>query len=221
MKKKAVLFMMTCLVTAAALGGCGKKKGEDDWIAEHGIVVSPLGDCQVTMGGYDSESGEIKGDFTADVNVTVSESTEGAADGFKKVSALFTIDAADCTGDGILFWCSAFDRYTGTSFEFDNTVNYQLQGEHTTPDGFITIKREDAYYDVAVEFETENEGTLIYKTITVTCPEDYDGTVFQIGKDSLEQMTQNSEIDYAARLYTIEELPYYGDGYCYFTVTAE
>lgn len=32
-------------------------------------------------------------------------------------------------------------------------------------------------------------------------------------------MTKNSAIDYAARLYTIDELPYYGDGYLYFTMT--
>lgn len=32
-------------------------------------------------------------------------------------------------------------------------------------------------------------------------------------------MTKNAEIDYAARLYTINELSYYGEAYRYFTIT--
>lgn len=217
-------FVIWLLCAAALLCACGAGKGSQEkktegWSAKQGIVVTPQGDCQVEMGGYDTASGEITGDFMADVHVAVSETSEGVADGYRKVSAVFSIDAGNCTGDGILFWCSAFDRYTGTSFEFDSAVNEQLDGEHTAQDGFVTIQNGDESYDVSVEFMTEGEGMHIIKTVAVTCPADYEGVMFQIGKDSLEQMTANSEIDYAARLYTIDELPYYGDGYLYFTVS--
>lgn len=217
-------FVILLLCAAALLCACGAGQGSQEkktegWSEKQGIVVTPQGDCQVEMGGYDTASSEITGDFMADVHVAVSETTEGVADGYKKVSAVFAIDAGNCTGDGILFWCSAFDRYTGTSFEFDSAVNEQLDGEHTAQDGFVTIQNGDESYDVSVEFMTEGEGTHIIKTVAVTCPADYEGVMFQIGKDSLEQMTANIEIDYAARLYTIDELPYYGDGYLYFTVS--
>ncbi len=217
MKKLAI--GMTVLLMGAVLCACGaeNKKKEEGWSTKQGITVTPQGDCLVEMGGYDAASGQITGDFTADVAVSISESTEGVADGFKKVSAVFSIDAGNCTGDGILFWCSAFDRYTGTSFEFDSAVNQQLDGEHTAQDGFVTIQNGDETYDVSVEFMTEGEGNQVTKTVAVICPADYEGAMFQIGKDSLEQMMENSEIDYAARLYTIDELPYYGDGYLYFT----
>lgn len=223
MKQKKIGLALLLLCTVLLFCACGKdanqKKKKEDWAAKQGITVTPQGDCQVEMGGYDATSGEITGDFMADVNVAVSESTVDVPNGFKKVSAVFTIDASNCSGDGILFWCSAFDRFTGTSFEFDSAVNNQLDGEHTAQDGFVTIQGNDETYDVSVEFMTEGEGTLITKTVAVTCPEDYEGVMFQLGKDSLEQMTENVKIDYAARLYTIDELPYFSGEYRYFTLT--
>ncbi len=215
---------MLVVLAVVLLCACGTddkdlKKKEEGWSAKQGITVTPQGDCQVEMGGFDSASGEITGDFTADVKVSIAEATEGVADGFKKVSAQFAIDASGCTGDGILFWCSAFDRYTGTSFEFDSAVNEQLEGEHTAQEGFVTIQNGDESYDISVEFMSGNEGSTVYKAIAVTCPVTYEGVMFQLGKDSLQQMKKNSAIDYAARLYTIDELPYYGDGYLYFTMT--
>lgn len=222
MKKFAAgmaVLLMGAVLCACGAGDAEQKKKEEGWSTKQGIAVTPQGDFQVEMGGYDAASGEITGDFTADVKVSISETTEGVADGFKKVSAVFAIDASQCTGDGILFWCSVFDRYTGTSFEFDSAVNEQLDAEHTAQDGFVTIQNGDESYDVSVEFMTEGEGYHVTKTVAVTCPADYEGVMFQIGKDSLEQMVKNSEIDYAARLYRIDELPYYGEGYLYFTKT--
>lgn len=224
MKKHEWLLCVMVILAGTVLCACGagdtaRKKKEEGFSAKQGIQITPQGDCRVEMGAYDSTSGEFTEDFMADVKVSISETTEGVADGFKKVSALFTIDASGCTGDGVLFWCSAFDRYTGTSFEFDSAVNEKLDGEHTAQDGFVTVRDGDESYDVSVEFMTESEGYVLSKTVAVTCPADYEGVMFQIGKDSLEQMLKNSEIDYAARLYTIDELPYWGDGYLYFTVT--
>lgn len=221
---KRWLLGITIMLLGTALCACGaddtaRKKKEAGWSARQGITVTPQGDCQVEMGGYDAASGELTGKFMADVNVSISESTDGVTDGFKKVSALFIIDASDCTGDGVLFWCSAFDRYTGTSFEFDSAVNEQLDGEHTAQDGFVTIRDGDEAYDISIEFMTDGGGYTFYKTIAVTCPIEYEGVMFQIGDSTIEQMAENSEIDYAARLYTIDELPYFGDEYLYFTLT--
>lgn len=192
-----------------------------DWLEEHGIAITPQGDCQVTFLGYTKDGDEKipAGDFVADVNVSISETTEGVEEGFKKVSVLFARDASNNPGTGSWSWTSAFDRYTGTSFEFDNTVTYTSAGDHKAREGFVTIQNGDVYYDVSVAFETDNQAPITYLTITVTCPIDYDGAVFQIGYSSPELIEQNNQIDYSARLYTIDELPYHGDGYLYFTMT--
>lgn len=190
-----------------------------DWLEEHGIAVSPQGDFQCNLYGYAGDASNPTGDFLADMNVSITETTEGVEDGFKKVSALFVINASNNTGDHCKYWSSAFDRYTGTSFEFDNAGTYTLKGDYAAKEGFVAVQNGDEYYDVSIAFETDNQYPILYKTVTVTCPVDYDGTVFQIGYVSPELDEKNSQIDYAARLYTIDELPYYGDGYLYFTMT--
>lgn len=192
-----------------------------DWLEAHGITVTPQGDCTVQLYGYQDDESNPSGDFPAKVNAVISETTEGADEGFKKVNMRFTIDVSDNTGNGDFYWNSAFDRYTGTSFEFDSSMTQTNPGDHVTKEGFVTIQNGDTSYDVSITFDSENQYPILYKTITVTCPVDYDGTVFQIGYSSPELTEQNQQIDYAARLYTIDELPFYGDGYLYFTNSNE
>ncbi len=192
-----------------------------DWLEAHGITITPQGDCQVTVWGGEEDGVTFVSDYDAAVNVTISETEEGADEGFKKVSALFTIDFSNNPGNYVKYWSSSFDRYTGTSFEFDGSVIYTNQGDHVTTKGYTTIQNGDEYYDVSIEFSSENQYPLFYKTITVTCPVDYDGTVFQIGYSSPELDEQNSQIDFSARLYSIDELPFFGDGYLYFTMNNE
>lgn len=192
-----------------------------DFLEAHGITITPQGDCKVTIWTGESDNVTFVSDYDAPVNVVISETTEGADEGFKKVSALFTMDLSNKSDNSIRSWASAFDRYTGISFEFDNSVTYTNPGDHVTKEGYVTIQNGDEYYDVSIEFSTDYQAPIAYRTITVICPIDYDGCVFQIGYDSPELVEQNSQIDYSARLYTIDELPYYGDGYLYFTMSNE
>lgn len=192
-----------------------------DWLEANGIIISSQGDFQCNLYGFDYDTSEATGDFWADVNVVISETTDGVDDGFKKVSAVFTQDMSNNTGNGYDKWISAFDRYTGTSFEFDSSMGtlFTQKGQQTADEGFATIQNGDEYYDVSLAFKVDNQYPIIYDTLTVTCPVDYDGTVFQIGYSSPELAEKDSQIDYSARLYTIDELPHYGDGYLYFTMS--
>lgn len=192
-----------------------------DFLEAHGITITPQGDCKVTFWAGEQDQVTFVDDVEAAVNVTITETTEGADEGFKKVSALFATDFSNCPGDVYRTWTSAFDRYTGISFEFDTSVTYANVGDHVTKEGYVTIQNGDEYYDVSIEVSFDNQYPIEYTTITVICPIDYNGCVFQRGYDSPELIEQNSQIDYSARLYTIDELPYYGDGYLYFTMSNE
>ena len=52
-------------------------------------------------------------------------------------------------------------------------------------------------------------------------PVDYDGAVFKFGYTSPELSEQSGKIDFEARVYKVDELPYNGYDYLYLTLTDE
>ena len=185
-----------------------------DWLQEHDIEITPQGDFTYVTTNHNAEI------FEAVSSAVITETTEGVEEGYKQVICTFVNDFANSDA-GYRFWSSAFDRYTGTSFEFDSETTYTDFGQSSNKAGFVTIVNGDVSYDVSITFETVNEDPQITKTITVTCPVDYDGVVFQIGYSDEALAEANGAIDYTARLYTIDELPAYGDGYYYFSYSNE
>ena len=181
-----------------------------NWLEEHGIAITPQGDWPVNLYGYDSYVEDYVCDFEAGVNVAISETIEGADEGLKKVTAVYTVDMSNMPEEvtGCRWNTSSFDRYTGTYF----------RGNAKTKDA---VRIGDEYYDIRTEYEQENNWPLSIVTYTVTCPADYDGTVFQFGYTSPEKGEEYDKNDYTARLYTMDELPYYGEGYLRFTLTDE
>ena len=181
-----------------------------NWLEEHGIAITPQGDWPVNLYGYDSYVEDYVCDFEAGVNVAISETIEGADEGFKKVTAVYTVDMSNMPEEvtGCRWNTSSFDRYTGTYF----------RGNAKTKNA---VRIGDEYYDIRTEWETVSNWPLSTVTYTVTCPADYDGTVFQFGYTSPELSAENDKNDYTARLYTMDEMPYYGEGYLRFTLTDE
>lgn len=179
-----------------------------NWLEEHEIAITPQGDCTVNLYSYDSYEEDWVGDYEAGLHVTISETTEGVDEGLKKVVAQITIDTSDEPGTGTLWNICSFDRYTGTYF----------RGNEKTK-GAIWIGDEN--YDVRTERENLGDYPMSYRTYAVICPVDYDGAVFQIGYDSPELKEQENKFNYQARLYTMDERLYYGDGYRCFTLTDE
>lgn len=192
------------------------------WFDEHGLVITPQGDFTYVTMARDANYVDLD-TFEVKANAVITENTEGVEDGYKEVILVYTRDASavyDIAGsNGLKNWGSAFDRYTGTSFEFDSETTYTVEGETDHKDGFVTIVNGDTSYDVSISFDGTNEYPKFTDTITVTCPIDYDGVVFQIGYSDSKLTEANQAIDYTARLYTIDELPYFGDGYYYFSYT--
>ena len=177
-----------------------------NWLEEHEIAITPQGDCTVTLYSYDSYEEDHVDDFLADVNVTITETTEGVEEGLKKVTASYVLDVSNDPGNGVMWHNSVFDRYTG---------NYFRGGSKTKE----AIKMGDVYYDVRTAGDSVNEYPIFYITRTLICPVDYDGAVFKFGYTSPELSEQSGKIDFEARVYKVDELPYNGDDYLYFTLT--
>ena len=113
-------------------------------------------------------------------------------------------------------WQSAFDRYTGTSFEFAGKPDEN--GEFTEGTTF-KYKGKDINVLMYYDYEKTEEG-IINITINVLCPENYDGTVFQIGYSDQDINDAFAAIDLTGEPYTIDNLPGFdtnGHEYYYFS----
>ena len=194
-------------------------KHRNGYLDKQGIVISPQGVEAV----YETMT---KDDVLITCTIkepTVTETTEGCDDGMKKVIFHSYLDFG--SSRGWKSWSSVFDRYTGTSFEFDTSSTTHTAGAGmTVKDGFVTIVDGDNSYDVSVEFAGElDNNNVLDRYITVTCPEDYDGCVFYIGYSSNVQAEELKKFDLANKLYMDCELPY-NEAYCghkyyYYTLT--
>lgn len=239
-KKRLALFLSLCIL-AATTAGCGgsaprASRSEDtaaigdgaspqeepagDWFDRQGLVITPQGDFTYLTGAQNI-SGEDVGSFEVKANAVITETTDGVEPGYKKVSIVCANDIGGYVNvpnaTGYYVWRTAFDRYTGIAFEFDSSVSYTDFGQSTQKEGFVTIVNGDDSYDVSIAFEWVNNDPVMTGIATVTCPVDYDGVVFQVGYSDAKLVDANSRIDYRARLYTLDELPFYGDNYYYFS----
>ena len=191
-----------------------------DWFAEHGLVITPQGDFTFTTMGYDDSWNDVD-TFEVKADAVITETTDGVEDGYKAVTMVWNIDVSASDEWGFWYWALSFDRYTGTVFAFDSSTQYTDYGETSSREGFVTIVNGEESYDVSVIDEDVNNYPIITKTITVTCPVDYDGVVFYIGYCDSEIDAAYGAIDLTARLYTLDEMPAYGDGYYYFSYSNE
>ena len=153
------------------------------------------------------------------INVEITEA-DAEKEGFKVVEAVFVIDKKDIPeGFHHASWQLAFDRYTGTSFEY-----YDPEDKESGQPAPITFDCNGRKIDAQMAYsaESDNEAGLITVTISVTCPKDYDGTVFQIGYSDAAIRKADEEWPYSERLFTIDELPGFdtnGHEYYYFSYT--
>lgn len=186
------------------------------WFDSKGLTITPQGEFTYTTMSVDIDDNDVE-TFEVPSKVVITETTEGVEEGYKKVVAVFNEDVMDCPEYSYWNYISAFDRYTGTSFEFDPETVYTETEDEVLNEGFVTIGKGEESYNISLSIEGVNEFPDMEETITVTCPIDYDGVVFQIGYCDSEMIAAYAEMDMAARLYTIDEFPFYGEGYYYFS----
>lgn len=185
------------------------------WFEAQGLTITPQGNFTYQSGLINGNSTEDIGTVNVPSNITIAETTAGMENGYKMVMAAVVDDLSRAETNNSATWVSAFDRYTGTSFEFDLML---LAGSGSVSDqSFVTIVNGSDSYDISMQVTSTRTGNIYTTVIAVICPADYNGTVFQVGHGSLAKIAALQEIFTEGRLYTINELPYFGDGYYYFS----
>lgn len=202
-----------------------------DWFDDNGLSATSAGsftfDTMMNDGEDDTDETEVS------AKVTITQTTENAPDGYKIVTATFIYDVSDSDGEQGILADGAFDRYTGTYFGFENeqpetedededdddSSSNGNSKEEESREGFVKITNGSDDYYIAVVSDQKTEEPMITKTISIICPNDYDGAVFFSGYSSLEMDKDLKELDPAERLYTFDELPFMDNGHdCYYFI---
>ncbi len=141
----------------------------------------------------------------------VSETIEGCEPGTKKVIGHFAIDYSN-EEKNVAFeaWVDAFDRYTGTSFMSGSPLTINAKTKATELEQPITIDTPSGSKEIFMEVESkmDKKNKVMNRTITITCPTDYDGTVFMVGYSSRALAEQLDFEALASRKIPVDELPF-------------
>jgi len=217
---KTITTLLISIALTLTLTACSSKNTGSAWTDEHGIKVIEAQQVEFETATYD-DAGQMK---MAKIKVTPEISQHySMREGYKEVTCVFNCDLSEVeSGYKVAQWQSAFDKYTGTSFEFEGEPVSQDQGSK----GKVVVGSDEEAFDISMEYGVEKaeEARLLKVTIKVTCPEEYNGTVFQIGYSDKEINEANAKIDYISGMHTIDELPGFdtnGHQYFYFSDGSE
>lgn len=184
--------------------------GQPTWFDAHNLEYTPEGNFYLHATASFSPL-QIT-DIPADCRLN--EDTTDCEDGYRNVVAIFTIDTRGASYSS--YWTSAFDKYTGTSFEFQDGTNTIYNGCHIINSGTVYLHIADYDYTIYIEEDIVQTDDITIMTWTVKCPAEYDGVVFQIGYSEGDYGTHDfsgNTVLYADD-FTIVESEYFN----YFTI---
>ena len=207
-KQVVISVLLSALMLVACSSGC------KTFMEKHDLSLSPQGSFSFDTKAYDRDGNEL--DIVENVEVAISETSCDDRDGYKIVEAVFEVDLNGLP-EGYRFssWQLAFDKYTGTSFEY-----YQNAGDEQPAEFTFDCRGDKPAVQMSYDTMRDDEAGILTIIIRVTCPEDYDGTVFQMGYSDAEINDADLNWPYSERLYTLDELPGFdtnGHEYYYFS----
>lgn len=177
-----------------------------DFLTENGLTVTPNGSMTATVAQYDS-------DDLIDLPITTSvETVASSEDGYSDTT--FTVVAdKNLDNSGVSYNISAFDRYTGTSYESELTT--ALIGGGSSHNDVCVFDVDGQQYDCSTDVK-QNGNTV---TVTVHHPSSYDGVVFAFGKMTKTMLSAYNAVDFNSTFTVADYSDVYIDGQYFFTAT--
>ena len=177
-----------------------------DFLAENGLTITPNGEMTIQVAKYDSD------ELTALAITTSVETVASSEEGYSDTT--FTVVAdKNLDNSGVSYNISAFDRYTGTSYESELTT--ALIGGGSSHNDVCVIDVDGQQYDCSMNGEQKDNTA----TLTIHHPSDYDGVVFLIGKLTATQSSAYNAVDFSKAFTVADYSDVFIDGQYFFTAT--
>ena len=183
-----------------------------DFLTENGLTVTPNGSMTIPLAVMNT-------DDMIDVPVTTSvETVASSEEGYSDTTLKVDIDAKAAAGQYYTCNVSAFDRYTGTSYESKPTSLGTNNG--SMHENVVVVDVDGTRYDCALTADMNMDSDYVqHVTVTVHHPSDYDGVVFVFGGQTATQGTAYNAID-TSKTFTIADYSdVFIDGQYFFTAT--
>lgn len=183
-----------------------------DFLAENGLTVTPNGSMTIPLAVMNT-------DDMIDVPITTSvETVASSEEGYSDTTLKVDIDAKAAAGQYYTCNVSAFDRYTGTSYESKPTSLGTNNG--SMHENVVVVDVDGTQYDCALTADMNMDSDYVqHVTVTVHHPSDYDGVVFVFGCQTATQGTAYNAID-TSKTFTIADYSdVFIDGQYFFTAT--
>lgn len=177
-----------------------------DFLTENGLTITPNGSMTIQVAKYGS-------DELTDLAVTTSvETVASSEDGYSDTT--FTVVAdKNLDNSGVSYNISAFDRYTGISYESELTT--ALIGGGSSHNDVCVFDVDGQQYDCSTDVK-QNGNTV---TVTVHHPTAYDGVVFAFGKMTKTMLSAYNAVDFNSTFTVADYSDVYIDGQYFFTAT--
>ena len=180
----------------------------DDFLSKNGLTITPSGEVTVPLaiGVDDTLTNDVE-----DVTANVEFKTYEKENGYVTDCFLVTIPLNEV---GNTYNISAFDRYTGTSFE---SVASNLDNGSVNQSG-VVISVDGTEYDCSLLLDSRYDDTEKTVILEVTHPAEYDGVVFEFGQETKAQLTAYNNIDFNSTFTILDYADVFVDGQTFFTV---
>lgn len=195
----------TCKVTVKA------KKNTKDFLSKNGLEVTPTGSTTVKLA---VGAGETLTNKVEKVKIDTSIETCEAGTGY--VADIFAV-FLPLKKSGNTYNISAFDRYTGTSFE-SFAANLD-DGSVNSSSGEITVDGKQYRCTLSASVTHGDKQDII--VLSVTHPVEYDGLVFMFGQQTKKQMAAYNKIDFDSSFTITDYKDVFVEGQTFFTVSGK
>ena len=181
-----------------------------DFLSANGLEITPLGNTTVNLA---IGAGDAVTDDTEEVSINTMITSNNLGNGY--VEEMFSV-SFPLSSTGNTYSISAFDRYTGTSFESkasslgENSGSVNVEG--------VIVDYDGKQYDCSLRAESGIGDGCENIRVWITHPEEYDGVVFSFGQMTKAQLDAYNAIDFDGTFSVADYSDVFMTGQKYFTM---